>query len=154
LDVLVRAEELRLFIERLPLGGLLTILILLIEAGLFELFLLFGGWLVVLWVLSLGRGLATLGALSLLLGTLILGELTTLDLRVLHTDAAELHLVAERVLRSFIGRYLLFPGLRESVNAHDAEGHLGHVEGSAHSGERVLDIYRLGLNLGVPRELQ
>lgn len=102
MDVLVRAEELRLFIERLPLGGLLTILILLIEAGLFELFLLFGGWLVVLWVLSLGRGLATLGALSLLLGTLILGELTTLDLRVLHTDAAELHLVAERVLRSFI----------------------------------------------------
>ena len=96
-------------------------------------------------------GLATLGALSLLLSAFLLCELTLLNLRVLYTDTAQLDFVTEQALRSFIlhqehksvtvisasaftyGLNLLLPGLGQGVNTHDAHRHLRGVERPTHS---------------------
>lgn len=111
----------------------MALLLLFFEAGSFLPFKLLGGGLVVLRVLALGRGLATLGALSLLLSAFLLCELTLLNLRVLYTDTAQLDFVTEQALRSFIGLNLLLPGLGQGVNTHDAHRHLRGVERPTHS---------------------
>lgn len=129
----------------------MALLLLFFEAGSFLPFKLLGGGLVVLRVLALGRGLATLGALSLLLSAFLLCELTLLNLRVLNTDTAQLDFVTEQALRSFIlhqehksvtvistaaftyGLNLLLPGLGQGVNTHDAHRHLRGVERPTHS---------------------